>query len=425
MNNILARPIGKMPKIMDKVRKFILDKEPHELSFSEVIDRATLRVCKHCKKCTKCWVENFNSTHNALSTLKSSLTEFGAILDEDFPKHFVERCHKVNLLKNQINGLHAKKSKKHRGNFMPRSKNNVLYLYEFIPEIESKLYKEFLDKNISVSSIIVVQNSHKHLEISLNIRASHPAEEILSICQAACGRKMRILELTQSDEARIRMRIVQRASFDLEIGVCKESKNGESECGDAYSFTKISDNKTVITVSDGCGHGHVAAKYSEITVELVKKFLAAGVPKNKAIELVNSVLLLGKNTEKFATADIAIFDSYNGYLEILKLGANSSYIIKQNGRKLERISSSSLPVGIFTKTDIDNYNTELVAGDYVIMLSDGIENPNSPWLEDFLSNHALKHAAVQTIANEIIHEATLRHDVDDDKLVVVAKVSSV
>ncbi|MCL2740174.1 MAG: SpoIIE family protein phosphatase [Oscillospiraceae bacterium] len=439
----LAKPLVKMPQIMDKIRKFVPEREPKELSFHDVIDRATTRVCRRCKSCTKCWVENYGSMHSALFSLQNSLTEFGAIADADFPQHFSEKCHRVGAIKNRINQIYAKdamceKSLRHRLSAMPpplsrggehhstpQPKSHVYYLYDFMPEIEAKLLREFEDKGISVSSIVVVQNANRHLEISLNIRANHPVEEIVSICQAVCGHKMRVQEFNETEQNRLRLRIVQRASFDIEIGVSKEAAKGEATCGDAYSFTKVSDNKTVITISDGCGHGWIAAKYSEVTVDLVKRFLAAGVPKNKALELVNSVLLLGKNVDKFATADIAIFDSFSGMLEIVKLGANSSYIVRASERKLDRVSSSSLPVGIFTETDIDNYETRLMSGDYVIMLSDGIENPGAPWLGDFLDDPTYRHAGVQVLADRIMREAKGRRDTEDDRLVVVAKVVNI
>jgi len=425
LNNFLAKPIEKLPKIIEKVSRFIADR-PTELDFPEVIDKATGRVCKSCANCTKCWVKNYNATHSALFSIEPTLTEFGAILEEDFPTYFASKCLKLNALKNQINHLGVKKNLiEEKQDITHSRRDNVLYLYKFMPEIENKLQLEFEDRGISVSSVIAVENAYGNLEISLNVRTKHPIEEIVALCQAATGRKMRVSDLTPNEEGRIHARIVQRPSVEIEVGIAKEGKKGESESGDTYSFSKISENKVVITLSDGCGHGRIAAKYSETTATLMKRFLSAGIPKNKAIELVSSVLLLGNNDEKFATADIAIFDVFSGNLELIKLGANASYIIRRNEGQLERISSSSLPIGVFKQTDIDRFVTNLSNGDYCVMLSDGIESPNNLWIKEFLNNPALKNVSAQNLAELIIEEARIKERVEDDRLVIVGKIARI
>jgi len=421
LNNLLKKPLDAMPNILDKVRYFIANK-PEERTFDDVIDRATTKVCKYCKNSTKCWVNNYNSTNSALASLQSTYTEFGAILEEDFPKYFSDNCLKLSSLKNQINQLNNNHSALSNDHSYIRKRDNVLYLYEFVPEIESRLYSEFHDKGIRVSSIIVVKNSYGNLEISLNVRSEFPIEEIVALCQAVTGRKMRVSELSESKDKRIYAKIVQRPSFEMEIGIALEAKDGNEECGDSFSISKISENKMVVTLSDGCGNGSVASKYSQTTSSLMKIFLEGGIPKNKAIDLVSSVLLLGRDAEKYATADIAIFDIFDGGLEIVKLGANSSYIVQRNEQKLERLSSSSLPVGVFRKTEIDNYKTKLSNGDYVIIMSDGVESPNELWISDFLDNYKLKNAAPQLLADKIIGAAKENTRFDDDKLVIVGRV---
>jgi len=423
LNNILKKPLEAMPNILDKVRYFIANK-PAEPTFDEVIDMAATKVCKHCKKSTDCWVKHYNSTNSALASLQSTYTEFGAILEEDFPKYFSSNCLKLTTLKNQIN-RNSNNSAVKNENVKVRKRDNVVYLCEFVPEIEGRLYSEFRDKGISVSSIIVVKNMYNNLEISLNIRSQYPIEEIVALCQAVTGRKMRISEINETKDGRTMAKIVQRPSFDVEIGVAMSAKEGNIECGDSFSISKISENKMVMTLSDGCGNGKIASMYSQTTSSLMRIFLAAGLPKNKAIDLVSSVLLLGKDSEKYATADIAIIDLFNGNLEIVKLGANSSYIVRRNEQKLERISSSSLPVGVTKKTEIDNYKTQITNGDYVIIMSDGVESPNELWVGDFLDNYKLKNAAPQLLADKIIREAKEKNKFDDDRLVIVGKIEKI
>ncbi|MDR1101405.1 MAG: SpoIIE family protein phosphatase [Clostridiales bacterium] len=209
--------------------------------------------------------------------------------------------------------------------------------------------------------------------------------------------------------------------FDVNLGVCRKSAKPGEQCGDNYSFTKTSnDNKAVLTLSDGMGTGDTASRYSGAAVELMEMFLHAGLSKNSAFGLVNSVLMLGDD-ETFATIDVAIIDLITGQAEFIKMGANTGYIAQQNGGRTEvkTLLSSSLPAGILRVVDAESSTCHVDAGDYVIMMSDGVESPQNAWVKGFLYGTFAERTDPQSLAEAIVKNAP---DTRDDMLVVVCEI---
>ena len=73
---------------------------------------------------------------------------------------------------------------------------------------------------------------------------------------------------------------------------------------------------------------------------------------------------------RLSTLDICHIDLYEGWAEFCKIGAAPSYL--KRGRMVEQITDSSLPLGVFTNLEFDNTRRELLDGDVIFMVSDGI-----------------------------------------------------
>ena len=86
--------------------------------------------------------------------------------------------------------------------------------------------------------------------------------------------------------------------------------------------------------------------------------------------MMNTALVIGREEIRFSTLDISLFDLYNGTCEFVKAGAAATYIKRQD--TVEKISSSTLPIGVLQEIEIESQVRELHSGDYVIMLTDGV-----------------------------------------------------
>ena len=118
------------------------------------------------------------------------------------------------------------------------------------------------------------------------------------------------------------------------------------------------------------GSGEKAMADSELVIDLLERFSEAGFSKETAAEMINGVLVARTEEENMSTLDVCDINLYTGNCELLKIGSASTYI--KHGEMIERVEADSLPLGIFHKIDVSGQKRQLVDGDYIIMVSDGV-----------------------------------------------------
>ena len=126
-----------------------------------------------------------------------------------------------------------------------------------------------------------------------------------------------------------------------------------------------------------------------------------------------------------STLDLCNIDLYTGACRFHKIGGATSFIKK--GRYVEDISVRNLPLGIFSHVDEEPIEKELEAGDYVIMVTDGVlnafaEDSREELLKLFISEMQENTPAV--MAGEILSFAIHGSGghIQDDMLVLVAGI---
>ena len=205
--------------------------------------------------------------------------------------------------------------------------------------------------------------------------------------------------------------------------MARTKKKGSSVSGDSTEFAKLKNGQVILGLSDGMGSGEKALKSSKKVIELLGKYLNAGLDKNVALELINSYIMLGENKDSYATLDAGIFNPNDARIELIKFGACPTFI-KQDS-KIEIISSNTLPIGATPNIDVNILNKKLNRGDYIIILSDGVLESNErkeDWIKDLLESVSSKKP--QRIADIILQEAVDGNYgvTNDDMTVIVAKV---
>lgn len=86
--------------------------------------------------------------------------------------------------------------------------------------------------------------------------------------------------------------------------------------------------------------------------------------------MMNTALVIGREEVKFCTLDVCLFDLYRGSCEFVKAGAAATFIKKKD--KVEKIVSTTLPIGVIQNIEIDREVCDLESGDYVVMVTDGV-----------------------------------------------------
>lgn len=162
----------------------------------------------------------------------------------------------------------------------------------------------------------------------------------------------------------------EEAKMSVLSGYAKAVKETEKVSGDNYSFFETHTGYFMAILSDGMGSGEKACADSEFVVDMTEKLMDAGFSMEMTVQMINDVLIAGAENTNMSTLDLCGVDLYEGVASFAKIGSACTYIKSMD--QVEKISSSSLPLGIFHRQEIDLIRRPLHDGDYIIMLSDGI-----------------------------------------------------
>lgn len=166
------------------------------------------------------------------------------------------------------------------------------------------------------------------------------------------------------------IRFVEEVKYQVFYGVAKVAKDGSILSGDTYGCMAEKEGEFVLCLADGMGSGTHACRESEKVVDLLEQFLDSGFSKETAAKMINAALIMQENGDMFSTVDVCAMNLYTGVCEFLKAGAASSFIRRADW--VETITSTSLAVGLLQETDFDVMTRKLYAGDYVVMVTDGV-----------------------------------------------------
>ena len=137
-----------------------------------------------------------------------------------------------------------------------------------------------------------------------------------------------------------------------------------------------------------------------MVVEVLEELLNAGFPKETALQMLNTAMVMGREEVQFSTIDMSLFDLYTGKCELAKAGASTTFV-KCNG-KVERIKSTSLPLGVMSRLEVDYTERQLQDGDMVIMVTDGVVDALPVGEQDFLMQMIVEGTQTQN-PKEIAH----------------------
>ncbi len=218
---------------------------------------------------------------------------------------------------------------------------------------------------------------------------------------------------------------VEEGNFFVTVGVVRRNRQGEMLCGDNFSVVKIDVQKILFMLSDGMGTGFQANEKSQQVVELLEQLLASGFRKELAVQMLNSFMSFLVDGTTSSSVDLGVLDLYNGELDLMKLGAATTFIKK--GKNVECVRSTSLPMGFLEQVEFDTCVRKLYHGDMIVMVSDGvIDNivfeDKEEYLADIIARETTTNAqlAAEHIIDEVEHMR--RQGMKDDGTILVVGV---
>jgi stage II sporulation protein E len=250
---------------------------------------------------------------------------------------------------------------------------NIEKEFYFNKEDENLIKEALHATGIRTKDIMVFENGGRKEEVHVYTpyykKDANLKESITEAINSVLGIKVEAEKTEYNEEENylyFKFRVIK--SYGVLAGAAFHAKGEIS--GDVYSFMEVEQGKYLLALADGMGSGKLALEESTVTIELLENFMDSGFKNDLAVKIINSVLVLKSDIENFSTMDITLIDEYTGVAEFLKMGAATSFILR-NG-EVSTIHSATLPIGILNDVDMEVCRKQLKDGDIIIMVTDGM-----------------------------------------------------
>lgn len=372
-----------------------------EEEYQGIREEVRERVCKGCERKKVC--------HGAdmLQDVLYTIEKYGAELNVEMKRKMQKKCmHAPQFLRAVVD---VYKNEKHNQMWKHRMAENregcAVQLDAFAQmiqhstrELNASIFEdEHLEKKVKtrfakmglklLSTVFLVTESGRY-EIHVTIKAikgecvtTKEVARTISECtgrEMVTGREERVMVGTEYGT----IVCVEGPRFHTLQGVAKIGKGCEKISGDNFSMLELPGGKQGVILSDGMGAGQAAFRESAMVVEVLEELLNAGFPTETALQMLNTAMVMGREEVRFSTIDMGQFDLYTGKCELAKAGASTTFIKYKD--KVESVKSTSLPMGVVAKLEVDYVERELHDGDMVIMVTDGVMDALPVGEQDFL-----------------------------------------
>lgn len=357
--------------------------------------RVTDKVCEGCEKRDWCHGENRVHTYQMLYEILCTIEEYGAELNVETKRKLKKRCLMApRFLRETLEVFeNAKQILLWNNRIVQNREGYAIQLNSFAKmiqhttrELDAGIFEdEHLEKKLKnhlkkagirmISSVFFVTAQGKY-EIHLTVKAGKghcvSTKDLAEEVGNCVGRGMSLEsgERPVIGEEYCTVACVESARFHTLQGVAKIGKGCEKISGDTFLMTDLPGGRKGVALSDGMGSGEEAFRDSTMVVEMLEELLEAGFPAKTAIEMMNTALVIGREEVRFSTIDVSLFDLYSGSCEFVKAGASTTFIKRKDG--VEKISSTTLPIGVIQDIEIESVIKELESGDFIIMVTDGV-----------------------------------------------------
>ncbi|UOQ49501.1 stage II sporulation protein E [Gracilibacillus caseinilyticus] len=424
--------------------------QEQDLEVDYYLSNVTEKTCQTCFKKETCWVQQFDKTYQLMRDVKDQLEtdeQLNNITNRQFENHCIKSRKVIDTMQQELSFFQANKQLKKQ---VLESRRFVADQLQGVSEVMENFANEILkEKENHEQQEIEIVAALKHIGIELekldiySLEKGNTDIEMVITFQEYHGEAAKLIAPILSDILNETIIVVTEdlsplarghsfftfgsaRKYVIQTGVAHAAKGGGLVSGDCYKSMDLGAGKYALAISDGMGNGDRAHEESTETLRLLQQILESGLHEQVAIKSINSILALRTNEEIYATLDLAMIDLHKAVVQFLKVGSTPSFILRNDA--VETVEASNLPIGIIKEMDVEVVSTQLKAGDFLIMMSDGIfEGPKDIenvdlWLKRKLLDIDTKEP--QAIADLLLEEVirTQSGEIDDDMTVLVAEI---
>jgi len=421
----------------------------HDDELAKTLSAVGEQVCIDCAKRSGCWdVDFYRTYHGILEMLQQ--TEKDGLDFATMPKVFQENCirrkellEKIKFIsqQNYTRTFWQKKIVDQRQMVTEQMKATSIIISNLVQEVnkvecaDRDIALHIREKSASLGCRLTTVRVTGVEETSMIEAYKNPCsgnrecvKTLLPLVAGIMKEKMTLRaecgHPNKKGKCKLTIQVAKR--FHVETGIASAAKQDQQICGDTCAVIQLDAGKVALILSDGMGSGSQAAQQSGVAINFLERLLKAGFDTDVAVKTVNSMLLLRSSEESFVTIDIAVINTYSGRIEFLKIGSAPSFV--KRVREVTTVKSASLPIGILQNIEIQPVESIVVAGDFIIMVSDGIidvpqtKSEKGNWLANYLRQVVTTDPKM--LATRILTQARTMsgQQVSDDMTVLVAKI---
>ena len=398
-------------------------RRPAEGELRAECDRVCDKVCLKCPKRNLCWNLEYASTLDIISKICSAVSIKGYVEASDLPEYIRRRCPSLDEITDGVNNAATRLIRDcledgRLSGFSADYRAVSAALAEAVADDErensediertERVRRVFERANIKFSSISVTGKRRVVIRaenVSL-ARATVKARELRETVERAVGVLLGPPVLTSEGKG-MRLELAARRRYSVSFGAARSSAENGDPCGDSICSIDSGEDYFYAVICDGMGQGRGAAFASSASIGFLKQMLEAKMSVETSLSVLNAWLRADRE-ECSVSIDILQIDLLSGKAAIYKSGAAPSFI--RRGKEVFPIESEGFPVGILKQTSSVRTDLELLAGDLILMGSDGIDpdgkivGGDEVWLLDLLESvdparpDALTLAAKRTVS---------------------------
>lgn len=423
----------------------------HEAEMEHFVNAVTKKACATCFKKRTCWEGGFYQTYKFMTDMMTEVESKPQFGKDQIRPEWRQACHKTERVLSILQKQYAQfRNDRQWAMQIQESRKLVSEQLSGVSAVMDDLVKEiqregpglFLqeeqisqvleDMGLAVQRLDILSMDEGNVAIEVVHGFGQGFDEcrkmIAPVLSDMLGETIAVKQERWDDpgEGLATVLFASAKEYEVETGIACAAKGGEWLSGDSFSTAELGNGKFAVAVSDGMGNGERARAESSSALSILQQLLQSGMDEKLAIKSVNSVLMLRSPEEIYATVDLAIIDLYTAHTTFMKVGSTPSFI--KRGSEVLPITANNLPIGIIQDIEVDLVKHQLMPGDILVMMTDGVYDAPGPaankdlWMKRVLSE--MEADTPQEMADLLLDMIIRHHDgeINDDMTVIVSKI---